>query len=127
MATGLNDLDGKIGLISKELKDFKGSAKFAQLNLHHYQVDNLGLKQSLCQYESTISHLGRKMQKIHGKKKLWDKTKMRMQLTKSDSEVAMLREELRKHTQELLTKFTATALVQIKKDVKEIEIDVRGV
>lgn len=127
MATGFKDLDGKIGLINKELKDFKESAKFAHLNLDHYQIDDLGLKQALCRYESTISQLGRKMQKIHGKKKLWGKTKMWMQLMKSDSEVAMLREQLRQHTRELLTKFTAAALVQIKKDVKEIKRDVKGV
>lgn len=127
MATGFNDMDGKIGRINRELKDFKESAKFAHLNLDHYQIDDLGLKQVLCQYESTISQLGRKMQKIHGRKWLWGKTKMWMQLMKSDSEVAMLREQLRQHTRELLTKFTAAALAHIKKDVKEIKKDVRGV
>lgn len=64
------------------------------------------------------------MKKIHGKKRLWGKTKMWMKLMKSDGEVQVLREKLRKHIREILVKFEVSTLVQMKKYIKVIGEDV---
>jgi hypothetical protein len=126
MSTGFKDADGKAALIHQELFNFKQSAKFANHNLSHVQVDDLGLKQSLSKYEDSISQLGYKMQTIQAKKKLIGRTKMWMKLMSSDSEVNMLRQQLEKHTGELMGKFTVVMLKEIKGDVKEIKTDVRA-
>lgn len=126
MSTGFKDADGKAALIHQELFNFKQSAKFAHHNLDHLKVDDLGLKQSLVKYEGSISQLGHKMQAIQGKKRLWGQTKKWMALMSNDSEVTMLRHQLKQHTTELTEKFTLTMLKGIKEDVKEIKTDVRA-
>jgi hypothetical protein len=126
MSTGFKDADGKAALIHQELFNFKQSAKFANHNLNHTQVHDVGLKQSLLKYEDSISQLGYKMQAIQAKKKLIGRTKMWMKLMSSDSEVNMLRQQLEKHTGELMGKFTVVMLKEIKGDVKEIKTDVRA-
>jgi len=127
MASGFKDLDGKVALVHTDLYSFEQNARVAHQNLERVKVDDLGLTQLLSRYKSTITKLRGKMEKINHKKKLWGKTKMWMQLMKSDSEVLMLREQLRRHSGELLHKFTVTTLLQVKQDVKAIRQDVRQV
>jgi hypothetical protein len=126
MSTGFKDADGKAALIHQDLLNFKQSAKFAYHNLEHVKVDDLGLKQCLVKYEGSIAQLGHKMQAIQGRKRLWGKTKKWMELMSSDSEVTMLRQQLKQHTSELTEKFTLVMLQEIKGDVKEIKTDVRA-
>jgi hypothetical protein len=126
MSTGFKDAEGKAALIHQDLYNFKQSAKFAHHNLKHLKVDSLGLEQCLVKYEGTIAQLGQKMQAIQGRKRLWGMTKEWMELMWSDSEVMMLREQLRQHTSELTEKFTLVMLQEIKGDVQEIKTDVRA-
>ena len=110
MSTGFKDADGKAALIHQDLFNFKQSAKFAHHKLEHVKVDDLGLKQCLVKYEGSIAQLGHKMQAIQGSKRLWGKTKKWMELMSSDSEVTMLRQQLKQHTSELTEKFTLVML-----------------
>ncbi|KAM0704342.1 hypothetical protein Q7P35_008576 [Cladosporium inversicolor] len=121
MSTGFTDADKKAALIHQDLFDFKQSAKFAHHNLEHVKIHDLGLKQSLVKYEGTISQLGHKMQAIQGKKRLWSKTKKWMELMSSDSEVTMLRNQLKQHTREMTEKFTLVMLERMKQDVKAVD------
>jgi uncharacterized protein YoxC len=118
MSTGFKDADGKAALIHQELSNFKQCAKFANHNLNHTQVDDVGLEH--------IWQLGHKMQTIQAEKMLFGKTEMWMKLMSSDSDVNMLREQLQKHTSELMGKFTVVMLKEINGDVKEIKSDVRA-
>jgi hypothetical protein len=126
MSTGFKDADKTAALIHEDLFNFKQSAKFAHHNLEHVKIDDLGLRQSLVKYEGTIAQLGHKMQAIQGKKRLWSQTKKWMKLMSSDSEVTMLRNQLKQHTSELTEKFTLVMLERMKQDVKEIKTEVRA-
>lgn len=121
MSTGFKDANGEAALIRRELFNFKQSAKFAHNNLKHLRVDDIGLQQSLLKYESSISQLGHEMQAIHGRKRPWGQTKNWMKLMSKDSEVTMLRHQLKQHTSELAEKFTLVTLKEIRDAVKEIE------
>lgn len=127
MTTGFKDTDKKAALIHQDLFNFKQSAKFAHHNLGHVQIDDLGLKQSLVKYEDTIAQLGQKMQKIQSKKRLWNKAKKWIELMSNDSEVTMLRGQLKQHTSELTEKFTLAMLERMKHDVTGIKQDVKKI
>jgi hypothetical protein len=114
MSRGFKDVDGTAARIHNELSSFKQSAKAARNNLKDLKIDNLDLKQALLEYEHTVAQLHRKMQVIQSKKQLVGRTKMWMELMSSDSEVTMLRRQLKRHTSELSKNFTLVELKGIR-------------
>jgi uncharacterized phage infection (PIP) family protein YhgE len=121
MSTGFKDTDGTAARIHNELSSFKQSAKAARNNLSDLKIDNLDLEQALLQYEDTVTQLRYKMQIIQSKTKLVGRTKMWMELMSSDSEVTMLRRQLRQHTRDLTQNFTLVMLKGLTGDVREIK------
>jgi hypothetical protein len=121
MSTGFKDTDGTAARIHNELSSFKQSAKAARNNLNDLRIDNLDLKQALLQYEDTVTQLRYKMQIIQSKTKLVGRTKMWMELMSSDSEVTMLRRQLRQHTRDLTQNFNLVMLKGLTGDVREIK------